>query len=82
VAGHRLPPDGAYLPRALASEPGLLPYRRPNHDIALTSPPSVNDPGSTHTWTSWRQITQEIVNARVWEECISGTRTTPRQSPA
>jgi hypothetical protein len=27
----------------------------------------VNDPGSTHTWTSWRQITQEIVNARVWE---------------
>jgi hypothetical protein len=32
--------------------------------VSATSPA---DPGSTHTYTSWRQITQEIVNARVWE---------------
>lgn len=32
--------------------------------IAVTSP---SDPGSTHTDTSWAQITDEVVIARVWE---------------
>jgi hypothetical protein len=32
--------------------------------IAVTSP---TDVGSTHTYTNWRQITNEIVNARDWE---------------
>jgi len=32
--------------------------------ISVTSP---TDPGSTHEYTSWAQITQEVINARVWE---------------
>jgi hypothetical protein len=32
--------------------------------IGVTSP---SDPGSTHTYTDWASITQEVVNARVWE---------------
>lgn len=32
--------------------------------ISVTSP---SDPGSTHTYTDWASITQEVVNARVWE---------------
>jgi hypothetical protein len=32
--------------------------------IAVTSP---TDPGSTHTYTRWTQITQEVIDARVWE---------------
>lgn len=30
----------------------------------MTSP---TDPGSTHVYTNWAQITQEVINARVWE---------------
>ncbi len=29
----------------------------------MTSP---TDPGSTHVYTNWAQITQEVINARVW----------------
>jgi hypothetical protein len=32
--------------------------------ISVTSPA---DPGSTHVYTNWAQITQEVINARVWE---------------
>lgn len=32
--------------------------------ITLTSP---NDPGATLTYTNWASITQDIINARVWE---------------
>jgi hypothetical protein len=32
--------------------------------ISVTSP---TDPGSTHVYTDWAQITQEVINARVWE---------------
>jgi len=32
--------------------------------ISVTSP---TDPGSTHVYTNWEQITQEVINARVWE---------------
>jgi hypothetical protein len=32
--------------------------------ISVTSP---TDPGSTHVYTNWAQITQEVINARVWE---------------
>jgi len=32
--------------------------------ISVTSP---TDPGSTHVYTSWARITQEVINARVWE---------------
>jgi hypothetical protein len=49
-----------------AAQAILTAFLGPNapRPVSATSP---NDPGSTHTWTSWRQITQEIVNARVWE---------------
>jgi hypothetical protein len=32
--------------------------------ISVISP---TDPGSTHTYTNWADVTQEVVNARVWE---------------
>jgi hypothetical protein len=32
--------------------------------ISVTSP---TDPGSTHVYTNWAQITQEVINARIWE---------------
>jgi PAP2 superfamily len=32
--------------------------------ISVTSP---TDPGSTHVYTNWAQVTQEVINARVWE---------------
>jgi hypothetical protein len=32
--------------------------------ISVTSP---TDPGSTHTYKSWAQITREVIDARVWE---------------
>lgn len=32
--------------------------------ISVTSPV---DPSSTHVYTNWAQITQEVINARVWE---------------
>jgi hypothetical protein len=38
--------------------------RKPEKPIALTSP---TDPGVTHTFTKWSQITQENINGRVWE---------------
>jgi hypothetical protein len=28
---------------------------------------STTDGGVTHTWTGWKAITQETINARVWE---------------
>jgi hypothetical protein len=28
---------------------------------------SPNDPGVTHTYRSWGQITREVIDARVWE---------------
>ena len=34
---------------------------------ALVSATSPTDPGSTHTYTQWAGITQEVINARVWE---------------
>ena len=34
------------------------------HPIAVTSP---TDPGVTHTFTKWSQITQENIDGRVWE---------------
>jgi hypothetical protein len=34
------------------------------HPIAVTSP---TDPGVTHTFTEWSQITQENIDGRVWE---------------
>jgi hypothetical protein len=37
---------------------------RAEHPIALTSP---TDPGVTHTFTNWSQITQENIDGRVWE---------------
>jgi hypothetical protein len=32
--------------------------------ISITSP---TDPGSTHTYESWLEITREVIDARVWE---------------
>lgn len=32
--------------------------------ISVTSP---TDPGSTHLYTNWAQITREVINAHVWE---------------
>lgn len=32
--------------------------------IPLTSP---NDPGVTRTYTDWQTVTDEVINARVWE---------------
>lgn len=32
--------------------------------ISVTSP---TDPGSTHTYQTWHQITREVIDARVWE---------------
>jgi hypothetical protein len=32
--------------------------------ISVTSP---TDPGATHVYHSWSQITREVINARVWE---------------
>jgi hypothetical protein len=32
--------------------------------VAVTSP---TDSGVTHTYTNWAQVTQEVVDARVWE---------------
>ena len=32
--------------------------------VSATSP---TDPGSTHTYSNWAEITQEVINARVWE---------------
>lgn len=32
--------------------------------ISVTSP---TDPGSTHTYNRWSQITREVIDARVWE---------------
>jgi len=32
--------------------------------ISVTSP---TDPGSTHEYTNWARVTDEVVNARVWE---------------
>jgi hypothetical protein len=37
---------------------------RPSDPIPLTSP---TEPGTTHTFTTWSQITQENINGRVWE---------------
>jgi hypothetical protein len=37
---------------------------RARHPIALTSS---TDPGVTHTFTNWSQITQENIDGRVWE---------------
>jgi hypothetical protein len=45
--------------------------------IDITSP---TDPGVTHTYTNWSQITREVVDARVWEGIhfrfsdVAGTR--------
>jgi hypothetical protein len=36
----------------------------PAMPIPLTSP---NDPGVTRTYTNWQTITNEVINARVWE---------------
>ena len=49
-----------------AAQAILTAFLGPNapRPVSATSPA---DPGSTHTYASWRQITQEIVNARVWE---------------
>ena len=49
-----------------AAQAILTAFLGPNapSPVSATSPA---DPGSTHTYASWRQITQEIVNARVWE---------------
>ena len=32
--------------------------------ISVTSP---NDPGSTHVYRNWAQVTREVIDARVWE---------------
>jgi membrane-associated phospholipid phosphatase len=49
-----------------AAQAVLTAFLGPNapSPVSATSPA---DPGSTHTYTSWQQITQEILNARVWE---------------
>lgn len=49
-----------------AAEAVLTAFLGPNAPgpVSATSP---SDPGSTHTYTTWSQVTQEIVNARVWE---------------
>jgi hypothetical protein len=45
--------------------------------IDVTSP---TDPGSTHTYDRWSQITREVIDARVWEGIhfrfsdVAGTR--------
>ena len=42
--------------------------------IDITSP---TDPGSTHTYDSWSQITQQVIDARVWRESTSDSPTPP-----
>lgn len=58
VSGH-----GGYVG---AAQEVLTAFLGPNAPapIALTSP---NDPGVTRTYTDWLTITQEIIDARVWE---------------
>ena len=38
--------------------------RRTPAPISVTSP---TDPGSTHVYDTWSQVTREVINARVWE---------------
>jgi hypothetical protein len=38
--------------------------RRTPAPISVTSP---TDPGSVHTYTTWAQISREVIDARVWE---------------
>ncbi|HEY3609360.1 MAG TPA: vanadium-dependent haloperoxidase [Pseudonocardiaceae bacterium] len=49
-----------------AAQAVLTAFLGPNapRPVSATSP---TDPGATHTYASWRQVTQEILNARVWE---------------
>ena len=37
---------------------------RPRNPVTATSP---TDPDVTHSWSSWAQITREVIDARVWE---------------
>jgi membrane-associated phospholipid phosphatase len=54
---------GGYAGAATVVLTAFLGPRAPQ-PVSLTSP---NDPGSTLTYTNWWQITQDIINARVWE---------------
>jgi hypothetical protein len=58
-------PSG-HLGFAGAAQAVLTAFLGPNAPapVSATSPA---DPGVTHTWTSWAQITDEVSNARVWE---------------
>ena len=49
-----------------AAQQVLTAFLGPNapDPISVTSP---TDPGSTHTYYSWSQITREVIDARVWE---------------
>jgi hypothetical protein len=52
-----------YAGAAEAALTALVGPRAP-HPIAVTS---TTEPGVTHTFTNWQQITQENIDARVWE---------------
>lgn len=62
-----------------AAQETLTAFLGPNapDPIAVISP---TDPGSTHTYTRWSQITREVIDARVWEGIhfrfsdVTGTR--------
>jgi hypothetical protein len=54
---------GGYAGAAQAVLTAFLGPRAPV-PVSATSP---TDPGSTHTFTNWAQISREVINARVWE---------------
>jgi hypothetical protein len=49
-----------------AAQEVLTAFLGPNAPgpVSATSP---TDPGSTHSYSDWSSITQEVINARVWE---------------
>jgi hypothetical protein len=54
---------GGYAGASQAVLTAFLGRRAPG-PISATSP---TDPGSTHTYADWSSITQEVIDARVWE---------------
>ena len=45
----------------------VLAALAPNQQRATFTATSSTDGGATHTWTGWRAITNETIDARVWE---------------
>jgi hypothetical protein len=54
---------GGYAGAAQGVLSAFFGHRTPG-PISATSP---TDPGSTHTYNDWSSITQEVIDARVWE---------------